>query len=521
MYNRFRWAACQLDTLRKCPSVKKVREALHNLPKTLDETYEQILLNTDEDYRDVIIEALRWLCFSTTTLNIEQLAQAAVFGIHVDSPSEQTPLEVTFDEETLFQDPMDILGLLAGLVVCHGDPATTSQEHLSRKSMIVLSHFSIKEYLVSGRLSSKVNQFQIDEPRAYEILATKSIYNVLYHLDSWLGQPKWNQRNCYRSGDPFLRHASEFWVYYAGKVDHDSGLTVLIISVLELEWSSRQPFLESMDQIDQRSSCLTPLYNACYMGLYWPCKVLLERGADAEEGGGTYGNSLHVSILTAHERIIRLLLDQGAEVNARDSGKYGSAIQGAAATGVISIVKLLLGHGADINTQGRKRASALQNASYYGHVITVQLLLDHGADVNAPAGDWGSALQMALEGGSECITRLLLERGANVNSETGYYDKHFDFSRFRSVPRAIKEALVMILEHGAVVSKFRGGILAEDALARKDFKQFVELQIKTRGERVRNMEVERPKLNAGEAYGLRRRNTRTDERERRARIRNK
>jgi hypothetical protein len=28
-------------------------------PKTLDETYERILLSTDEEYRDVIVEAFR------------------------------------------------------------------------------------------------------------------------------------------------------------------------------------------------------------------------------------------------------------------------------------------------------------------------------------------------------------------------------------------------------------------------------------------------------------------------------
>ena len=34
----------------------------------------------------------------------------------------------------------------------------------------------------------------------------------------------------------------------------------------------------------------------------------------------------------------------------------------------------------------------------------------------------------------------------------------------------------MLLEHGAAVSKFRGGAEAEDALAKKDFKRFVAIQ---------------------------------------------
>jgi hypothetical protein len=40
---RFRWAVCQLDTLRACKKVSAVRKALAQLPKTLDETYARIL----------------------------------------------------------------------------------------------------------------------------------------------------------------------------------------------------------------------------------------------------------------------------------------------------------------------------------------------------------------------------------------------------------------------------------------------------------------------------------------------
>jgi hypothetical protein len=118
LFHRFRWAACQLETLRKCPSIKKVREVLGNLPKTLDETYERILLSADEDYQDIIAEALRWLCFSEETLTIAQLAEAAVFSATVAPPSEEAPLEISFDKDAFFQDPLDILGLLSGLVVC-------------------------------------------------------------------------------------------------------------------------------------------------------------------------------------------------------------------------------------------------------------------------------------------------------------------------------------------------------------------------------------------------------------------
>ena len=46
--HRFRWAACQLDALAQCVTRGKVRRALQDLPKTLDETYARILRAIDE-----------------------------------------------------------------------------------------------------------------------------------------------------------------------------------------------------------------------------------------------------------------------------------------------------------------------------------------------------------------------------------------------------------------------------------------------------------------------------------------
>jgi len=47
------------------------------------------------------------------------------------------------------------------------------------------------------------------------------------------------------------------------------------------------------------------------------------------------------------------------------------------------------------------------------------------------------------------------------------------------------EIPVVLLENGAVMSKFHGGIEAEEALAQKDFKRFVAIQMEAHKERVR------------------------------------
>ena len=49
---RFRWVFCQLDALKKCKKRTSLLKALKSLPKTLDETYERILMNVDEECQE-------------------------------------------------------------------------------------------------------------------------------------------------------------------------------------------------------------------------------------------------------------------------------------------------------------------------------------------------------------------------------------------------------------------------------------------------------------------------------------
>ena len=69
----------------------------------------------------------------------------------------------------------------------------------------------------------------------------------------------------------------------------------------------------------------------------------------------------------------------------------------AAENGHEKVVELLLGNGADVNAQGGDFGNALQAASYGGHEKVVELLLGKGADVNAQRGNYGNALQAAAQ----------------------------------------------------------------------------------------------------------------------------
>ena len=64
--------------------------------------------------------------------------------------------------------------------------------------------------------------------------------------------------------------------------------------------------------------------------------------------GRNYGTTLHAASLGGHKKIVQVLLDKGADVNAQ-GGVYGNALQAASSEGHGQVVQMLLDKGADVN----------------------------------------------------------------------------------------------------------------------------------------------------------------------------
>lgn len=121
--------------------------------------------------------------------------------------------------------------------------------------------------------------------------------------------------------------------------------------------------------------------------------------------------SFDQAVLEGNIELVKSLLSQGADVNARDR-RGQTVLHIAASNGHKVLVELLLAKGASIDAKGPAGGTALHGASRFGHRDVVELLIAKGADINARRYNWQTPLSVAKEQGHEDVVELLKKHGA-------------------------------------------------------------------------------------------------------------
>lgn len=99
---------------------------------------------------------------------------------------------------------------------------------------------------------------------------------------------------------------------------------------------------------------------------------------------GPASNDLWSAALAGDSRTVAKLLDDGANIDARQPSTGVPALTLAAFAGQVEVVELLLERGANVNGRSRDDdGTALHVAAFLGHARICELLLEHGADPNA------------------------------------------------------------------------------------------------------------------------------------------
>jgi ankyrin repeat protein len=156
------------------------------------------------------------------------------------------------------------------------------------------------------------------------------------------------------------------------------------------------------------------LYHACVAGHPDVVALLLERGADPNDGESVF----HAAELNRRE-CLALLAQHGASLSGR-SEEYGNTplyfVSGYHTADALLGIEWLLEHGADPNvTSAPSQETALHRAAVAGRRPLVERLLAHGADPGLARADGRTPYVLAKRGGHPEIVQLLAARGAAVS----------------------------------------------------------------------------------------------------------
>jgi len=132
------------------------------------------------------------------------------------------------------------------------------------------------------------------------------------------------------------------------------------------------------------------LHDATKAGDVVKVRQLLDQGADINAKSGVFEwTPLHIAIAARKTKIIELLIEKGADLEALDRDQR-TPLHIAALSGFIEdakpytdMAKFLIEKGAEVNARDNSQSTPLHFAAFRGNVHMAELLIQKGADVNA------------------------------------------------------------------------------------------------------------------------------------------
>ncbi|KAF7335742.1 Ankyrin repeat domain containing protein [Mycena venus] len=369
----FLLAKLRVDSLATKLTIKAVREALTNMPKSLDRAYDEIMArikSQDEDRAQVARSALLWISNAKRPLHVSELIEALAVEIG-----------------TTDMDPDNLLDIRTILSVCAGLVIVEANNELVR-----LIHFTTQNYLDS----IQAKEF----PDAATEITQACITYILFDRHKQLSP--YVLSLALPETPVLLRYAVTYSLIHARGQPEDSA-TDLILAFLAKSpgWL---PFWNDIHPISRQiPASAGRLYIAAFFDLRGIARYLMANG-------GVDSAALYAASVNGHTTMVSFLVENGAKVNAL-GGYHGTALQGATLNGDEEMVRLLIKNGANVNAQQTRSNSALYEASRRGYQVIVGLLIQHGADVNLKS--WrGTPLQVVSYQGNYQVARLLVDNGA-------------------------------------------------------------------------------------------------------------
>lgn len=160
---------------------------------------------------------------------------------------------------------------------------------------------------------------------------------------------------------------------------------------------------------------LAPIHAAVASGNLATIKLLLDQGANVNAPGVCGITPLHDACHFDGERldIVELLIKRGADVNMKGRS-VTTPLHWAASGNKIKTMELLIANGADVNAQNKYKSTPLSNACAGDKFDAVELLIKHGAKVNVVDKFKATPMHYAAKKSPKMLN-LIINNGANIH----------------------------------------------------------------------------------------------------------
>jgi ankyrin repeat protein len=179
---------------------------------------------------------------------------------------------------------------------------------------------------------------------------------------------------------------------------------------------------------------------------------LLKQGANPNQRYDDGCTALYVAVEFGYSKIVELLVEFGADVNAKKLDSGETPLLFAIELGHLNIVQFLLSHGADANEPNSMGDPPIYFAAFSNHhaIAISQALISAGANVNALNSKHQSALHAASQNGNVDIVRLLINAGADVNYTL--FDGAYLYTPLsRAINQVFGDRKDLVAEHLAII----------------------------------------------------------------------
>jgi ankyrin repeat protein len=416
----FKWVECQLVILGPKKRKQDVLETLKQLPKDLDETYARMLAHIDSSgYQKEAHAVLQWLAFSNRPLTLEEAAEAAIF----DQEEDKLTLEaypVSFNTQCRFQNAVDIQNILSQLVI------------VSENGQISFAHFSVKEYLMCDRVEPA---YRLEEHLAHRFI----LESCLVYMQSYFSLPPRPLDKEDWEGFPLLYYSCQYWPDHARQTFAAKVRTQNTDKLVRALFQSETSFISSLKISSSDPKAVHRLFHSetefasrawflAYHNLEYILRLLqnanevMNLGVELKFDGLV---ALHVAAGNGYDDIASLLLDIGAEIEAKDQSGQ-TALHLASSAGHDRLVRLLLQRGANIMAKNLDERTPLHLAAMEGHETVLEALASQMRKEDLEMRDlYGlTALHLAVRfaewrgASGESTVKKLLESGSRAKTRS-------------------------------------------------------------------------------------------------------